>query len=199
MRNAFSVEGDYRVIKTLACESHTGNPAPSLTPLLNPVVVRRGEDDDKQPRFQQARFLGFVGGPNEVIALRPYGVQRHHGEWLVSPLDDSESDLREKTTALAQMAKCNWRTPVCKTCQESSTSQGLAFCGVVPESFLQQCPTRCALWRQQRDFWTLVLTMRVWTMNRNVRKVLEHLHSRNHLRSRESSFQTTDVEALRPC
>ena len=41
----------------------------------------------------------------------------------------------------------------------------------------------------------LVLTMRVWTMNRNVRKVLEHLHSRNHLRSQE--FSTTDVVGLR--
>ena len=124
VRNAFLVEGDYRVIKTSACECHTGNPAPSLTPLLNRVLVRRGEDDDKQSRFQQARFLGFIGSSNEVIALSPYGVQRHHGEWRLSPLDDSESDLHEMKTALAQMAKCDWRTPVCKTCQSAQDHKG---------------------------------------------------------------------------
>ena len=130
MRNAFLVEGDYRVIKTSACECHTGNPAPSLTPLLNPVLVRRGEDDDKQSRFQQARFLGFIGSSNEVIALSPYGVQRHHGEWRLSPLDDSESDLREMKTALAQMAKCDWENSCLQNVSECARSQGLAFSGV---------------------------------------------------------------------
>ena len=44
--------------------------------------------------FQQAWFLGLIGGSDEVIALHPDGVQRHHGEWRVSPLDDPESNLR---------------------------------------------------------------------------------------------------------
>ena len=32
-------------------------------------------------------------GSDEVIALHPDGVQRHHGEWVLSPLDDPESNL----------------------------------------------------------------------------------------------------------
>ena len=42
---------------------------------------------------QQAWFLGLIAASDEVIALRPGGVQRHHGEWRVSPLDDLESNL----------------------------------------------------------------------------------------------------------
>ena len=53
------------------------------------------DDDDKQPRFQHAWFLGLIRGSDEVIALHPDGVQRHHGEWRVSPLDDPELNLRE--------------------------------------------------------------------------------------------------------
>ena len=55
VRNDFLVELDNRVIKTSPYESHTGNPAPRLTSLLNRVLVGRREDNDKQPRFQ----LGF--------------------------------------------------------------------------------------------------------------------------------------------
>ena len=124
MRNVFLVEGDYRVIKTLDCESHTGNPAPSLTPLLNPVLVRGGDDDDEQQRFQTDWFLGLIAGSDEMIALHPDGVQRHHGEWRVSLLDDPESNLREMKTAPAQMAECCWRTPVCKTCQSAQDHKG---------------------------------------------------------------------------
>ena len=45
--------------------------------------------------FKQLGFLGLIAGSDEVIALHPDGVQRHHGEWRVSPLDDPESNLRE--------------------------------------------------------------------------------------------------------
>ena len=38
--------------------------------------------------------LGLISGSDDVIALHPDGVQRHHGEWCVSPLDDRESNLR---------------------------------------------------------------------------------------------------------
>ena len=71
--NDFVVELDNRVIKTSPYKSHSGNPAPRSTSLLNRIWVGRPDDDDKQPRFQTAWFLG-------LIALHPDGVQRHHGE-----------------------------------------------------------------------------------------------------------------------
>ena len=95
VRNDFVVELDNRVIKTSPYESHTGNPAPRSTSLLNRILVGRRDDDDKQPRFQTAWFLGLIAGSDEVIALHPDGVQRHHGVWRVSSLDDPESNLRE--------------------------------------------------------------------------------------------------------
>ena len=101
VRNDFVVELDNRVIKTSPYESHTGNPAPRSTSFLNRILVGRRDDDDKQPRFQTAWFLGLVAGSDEVIALYPDGMQRHHGEWRVSPLDDLESNLRELKSALA--------------------------------------------------------------------------------------------------
>ena len=88
VRNYFVVEPNNRVIKTSPYESHTGNPAPRSTSLLNRVLVGRRDDDDKQPRFQTVWFLGLIAGSDEVIALHPDGVQRHHGEWRVSPMDD---------------------------------------------------------------------------------------------------------------
>ena len=93
VRNDFLVELDNRVIKISPYESHTGNPAPRSTSLLNRILVGRRDGDDEQPRFQQAWFLGLIAGSGEVIALHPDGVQRHHGEWRVSPLDDPESNL----------------------------------------------------------------------------------------------------------
>ena len=68
------------MIKTSPYESHTGNPAPRSTQLLIRILVGRREDDDNKPRFQQAWLLGLIGGPDEVIAPDPDGVQRHHGE-----------------------------------------------------------------------------------------------------------------------
>ena len=68
VRNDFLVELDNRVIKTSPCESHTGNPAPRSTSLLNRILVGR-RDDDEQPRFQQAWFLGLIGGSEEVICF----------------------------------------------------------------------------------------------------------------------------------
>ena len=46
VRNDFMVEDDIRVIKTSPHESHTGNPAPRSTQLLNRVLPSRHEDDD---------------------------------------------------------------------------------------------------------------------------------------------------------
>ena len=73
---------------------------------------------DIQPLFQQAWFLVLIAGSNEVIALRPDGVLRHHGECRVRPLDDPESNLRELKNAPALMTEVDWRTPGCKTCQD---------------------------------------------------------------------------------
>ena len=43
---------------------------------------------------------------------------------MVSPLDDSESNLRELKSALALMTECDWRTPGCKTCQDVRYHKG---------------------------------------------------------------------------
>ena len=118
------VEIDNRVVKTSPFESHTGNPAPRSTSLLNRILVGRRDDDDKQQHFQQAWFLGLIGGSSEVIALHPDGVQRHHGEWRVSPLEDPESNLRELKEAPAQKTECDWGTPGCKTCQDVRHHRG---------------------------------------------------------------------------
>ena len=120
----FWLELDSGVIKTSPCESHTGNPAPRSTSLLNRILVGRRDGDDKQPRVQRAWFLCLIPGSGEVIALHPDGVQRHHGEWRVSPLDDPESNLRELKSALALMTECDWRTPGCKTCQDVRYHKG---------------------------------------------------------------------------
>ena len=69
VRNDFLVGLDNRVIKTSPCESHTGNPAPRSTSLSNRILVGRRDDDDKQPRFQKAWFLGLIAGSDEVIAF----------------------------------------------------------------------------------------------------------------------------------
>ena len=58
-----------RVIKTSPYESHTGNAAPRSTSPLNRILVSRRDDNDKQPRFHQAWFLGFIAGSDEVIAF----------------------------------------------------------------------------------------------------------------------------------
>ena len=118
------------MIKTSPYESHSGNPAPRSTSLLNRILVGRRDDDDKQPRFQTARFLGLIAGSDEVSALHPDGVQRHHGDWRVSPLDDPESNLRELKNALALMTEVDWRTPGCKTCQDIRYHKRLALCGM---------------------------------------------------------------------
>ena len=46
VRHDFPVEVDNRVIKTSPYESHTGNPAPRSTSLLNRILVGRRDDDD---------------------------------------------------------------------------------------------------------------------------------------------------------
>ena len=59
-----------------------------------------------------------------MIALHRDGVQRHHGEWRVSPLDDPESNLRDLKEALALMTECDGRTSGCKTCQDVRYHKG---------------------------------------------------------------------------
>ena len=116
-------------------------------------------------QFQQARFLVLTGGSDEVIPLHPDGVQRHHGEWRVRPLDDLESNLRELKSALALMTECDWRTPGCKTCQE--VSKRLTLCGMQRTRSPATVPDTMCLLRQRNDFWTLVMTT-----SQNDRKIL---------------------------
>ena len=97
---------------------------------LNRILVGRRDGDDKQPRFQHAWFLGLIGGSDEVIALHPDGVQRHHGEWRVSPLDDPELNLRELKAALALMTKCRLANTWMQDVSRYTLSQRLAFCGM---------------------------------------------------------------------
>ena len=47
-------------------------------------------------------------------------MQRRHGEWRVSPLDDPE----RKVSAPALMTEVDWRTPGCKTCQDVRYHKG---------------------------------------------------------------------------
>ena len=69
-------------------------------------------------------FSMLIAGSDEVVALHPGGVLRHHGEWRVSPLDDPEWNLRELKGALALMTECDWRTLGCKTCQDVRYHKG---------------------------------------------------------------------------
>ena len=62
VRNNFLVELHNREIKTSPYASHTGNPAPRSTSLLNRILVGRRDEGDKQPRFQRAWFFGLIGG-----------------------------------------------------------------------------------------------------------------------------------------
>ena len=132
VRNNFLVELDNRVIKTSPYESHTGNLAPRY-------------DDDKQPRFEQAWFLGLIAGSDEVTALHPDGVQRHHGEWRVSPLDDPELNLRELKSALALLTEVDWRTPGCKRVRTCHITKVGTLWNAENESFPQRYLTRCGL------------------------------------------------------
>ena len=96
-------------------------------------MVGRRDGDDKQPRFQQAWFLGLIVGSVEV---HPDGVQRHHGEWRVSPLDDPELNLRELKSVLALMTEVDWRTFGSKTCQDVRYHKGRHSVGCRERVFL---------------------------------------------------------------
>ena len=176
MRNDFVVELDNRVIKTSLYESHTGNLAPRSTSLLNRILVGRRVDDDKQTRFQTAWFLGLIAGSDEVIALHPDGVQRHHGEWRVSPLDDPESNLRELKSALALMTEVDWRPPWVQDVSRCAISQRLALCGMQRTSSSSDGTGHDVACRGQRnDFWTLVQMTHVMTTSQSDTKALTTL------------------------
>ena len=74
------------------------------------------------PRATVARVLAKAA--RAVVTQTSAIVQRHHGEWRVSPLDDPESNLRELKSALALMTECDWRTLGCKTCQDVRYHKG---------------------------------------------------------------------------
>ena len=91
------------------------------------VVGRRNDDEQTNHDFSKLGFSVLIAGSDEVIALHPDGVQRHHGERRVSPLDDPESNLRELKSALALMTEVDRRTPGCKTCQHVRYHKGWHF------------------------------------------------------------------------
>ena len=126
----------------------------------------------KQPRFQTAWFLGLIAGSDELIALRQDGVQRHHGEWCVSQLDDPEPNLRELKSALALMTEVDWRTLGVRTF-------GIAKVGTLRnaenEFFHRRYLTRCGLLRQRNDFWTLVQMTHVMITSQSDTKTLTTL------------------------
>ena len=95
------MEAGARVVKTSPYDSHTGNPAPRAADLLKQILVRRREENDKQPRFQQPWFLGVIAGGGELIALHPDGT--HKPSWRMareSPLDDPEASSGKLQVAL---------------------------------------------------------------------------------------------------
>ena len=156
VRNDFEVELDNRVIETSPYESRTGNAAPRSTSLHNRTLVGRRDDDDKQARFQTSWFLGLIAGSGEVIALHPDGVQRHHDEWRVRPLDDPESHLRESKSAPALMTEVDRRTPGCKTCQDLRYHKGWHSAESRERALPPTYQPRCGSSRKGNDFWTLV-------------------------------------------
>ena len=137
--------------------SHTGNPAPRSTSLLNRILVGRRDDDDKQPRFQQAWFLGL----DEVIALHPDGVQRHHGEWRVSPLDDPESNLPELKSAPALKRSTIGDHLGARRVRMFDITKVGTLRNAENKFFLPRYQTRCGQLRRRNDFWTLVQMMHV--------------------------------------
>ena len=80
-----------------------------------------------------------------MIALHPDRVQRHHGEWHVSPLDDPESILLARTENCSgaddglRLAN-TWLQDV----SGHGVSRRLALCGTQKKEFsLRQYLTRC--------------------------------------------------------
>ena len=166
LRNDFVVEPDNRVIKTSPYESHTGNTAPRSTSLLNRILVGRRDDDDKQSRFQTAWFLGLIAGSDEVIALHPDGVQRHHGEWRVSV----------KPARVERCSSAHDGRRLAKTCARRVRMFDITKVGTLRnaqnEFFLRRYQTRCGLSRQRNDFWTLVLMTHVMITSQSDTKTL---------------------------
>ena len=122
VRNDFLVELDNRVIKTSPYESHTGNPAPRSTSFLNRIRVGRRVDDDKRPRFQRAwssRFDCWLRR-SDCFASRRCATS----SWRIA-CESVEVNLRELKDALALTTECDWRTPGCKTCQDTRYHKGL--------------------------------------------------------------------------
>ena len=62
-----------------------------------------------------------------VIALHLDGVQRHHDEWRVSPLDDPESNLRELKNCVGVDGGVCLENSGMQDVSECSISQVLAY------------------------------------------------------------------------
>ena len=106
-----------------------------------------------------------------MIALHPDGVQRHHGEWRVSPLDDPESNLRELKSALELMTEVDWGTLGARRVRIFDITKVGTLWNVVNELFLRRYQTRCGLSRQRNDFWTLVRMTHVMITSQTTQKL----------------------------
>ena len=90
--------------------------------------------NNQQPRFQTAWFLGLIAGSDEVFALQPDGVQRHHGECRVSPLDDPESNLRELKKCSCAHDGSRLASTWVQDVPGCAMSQRMALCGMQRKS-----------------------------------------------------------------
>ena len=132
-----------------------------------------------------------------MIAPHSDGVQRHYGEWRASPQDDPESNLRELKAALALMTECDWRTPGCKTCQDTRYHKGWHS---------EECRERVLPATVPDTMWPVASTKRL--LDTGADDVRDDYESKRHKTSDDpvpmsqepssrSGVKRTDVEAIR--
>ena len=154
------------MIKTSPNESHNENPVPRDTQLLIPILIGRRDDDDKQPRFQQAWLLCVVGGGGEVTAMHPKGTQCHQGAWRESRLSDPEANNGELQLGLAQMRAVDRQNAWVQDARTNSITKAGIPPSAEQESCLKRLLTRCGQRRPRRYLWIQGPTMCVLNWHR---------------------------------
>ena len=105
-----------------------------------------------------------------MIVVSPDGVQRHHDEKRVSPLDDPESNLRELKSTRKSIGEHLGARRVRIFVTKVGTLQTAEN-----EFFFLRYRKRCGLSRQRNDFWTLVQMTHVMITCQNDTKTLTTL------------------------